>query len=251
MKKIVILTVSSLLSLFLLVSSGSESFAGGNDIELNTISPISQGDFEDLSKEVGLLISYVPLAPAEPLGILGFDIGLEVTGARISSGPWKNALSDAKPPDYLILPKIHVQKGLPFGIDVGAVFSTVPGSNITLFGGEVKYAVLKGSIVSPAVAVRGTYTTLSGVDDIDASTYSLDASVSKGFGPLTPYAGLGQVWISASENVNDSLINLDDVSTSATKLFLGAKLKILLVSIVLQADISDINMYSARANVSF
>ena len=251
MKKIVILTVSSLLSLFLLVSSGSESFAGGNDIVLNTISPISQGDFEDLSKEVGLLISYVPLSPAEPLGILGFDIGLEVTGAKISSGPWEKALSDAKPPDYLILPKIHVQKGLPFGIDVGAVFSTVPGSNITLFGGEVKYAVLKGSIVSPAVAVRGTYTTLSGVDDIDASTYSLDASVSKGFGPLTPYAGLGQVWISASENVNDSLINLDDVSTSATKLFLGAKLKILLVSIVLQADISDVNMYSARANVSF
>src|SRR3989304_7384341 len=160
MKKIVILTVSSLLSLFLLVSSGSESFAGGNDIVLYP--SIGQSAFEDLSKEVGFLISYVPLAPAEPLGILGFDIGLEVTGAKISSGPWEKALSDAKPPDYLILPKIHVQKGLPFGIDVGAVFSTVPGSNITLYGGEIKYAVLKGSIVSPAVALRGTYTTLSG-----------------------------------------------------------------------------------------
>src|SRR3989337_3871134 len=249
MKKIVIVTVSSLFSLFLFIAAVSEAVAGGNDIEFDP--SIGQAAFDDLSKEVGLLISYVPLSPAEPLGVLGFDIGIEVTGAKISTGPWENAISDANPPDYLILPKIHAQKGLPFGIDVGAVFSTVPGSNITLYGGELKWAVLKGSIVSPAVAVRGTYTTLSGVDDIDASTYGLDASVSKGFGPLTPYGGLGQVWISASENVNDSLINLDDVSTSATKLFLGAKLKILLVSIVLQADISDVNMYSARANVSF
>jgi len=244
MKKVFSVAVCSLLSIFLIVSSGTEAFAGGNDIELDPL--IGQVAFDDLSKEVGLLISYIPLAPAEPLGVLGFDIGIEVTGANISAGPWENAISNA--PDYLILPKIHVQKGLPFGIDVGAVFSTVPGSNITLYGGEIKYAVLKGSIVSPAVALRGTYTTLSGVDDLDASTYSLDASVSKGFGPLTPYGGIGQVWINTEENAG---LGLDDVSTSATKLFVGTKLKILLVSIALQADFSDVNMYSARANISF
>ena len=246
MKKIVILSVSSLFSLFLFIAVVSEAVAGGNDIEFDP--SIGQAAFDDLSKEVGLLISYVPLSPAEPLGVLGFDIGIEVTGAKISTGPWEKAISDANPPDYLILPKIHVQKGLPFGIDVGAVFSTVPGSNISLYGGEIKYAVLKGSIVSPAVALRGTYTTLSGVDDLDASTYSLDASVSKGFGPLTPYGGIGQVWINTEENAG---LGLDDVSTSATKLFVGTKLKILLLSIALQADFSDINMYSARANISF
>jgi hypothetical protein len=84
---------------------------------------------------------------------------------------------------------------------------------------------------------------------VDASTFGLDASVSKGFGPLTPYAGLGQVWISASENAD--IIDLDDVSTSATKFFLGAKLKVLLLGIVVQADFSDVPMYSARANISF
>lgn len=225
----------------------SQCIAAGKDIELEAI---AQGQFEDLSKEIGLIISYVPLSPAEPLGILGFDIGVEVTGVKISSGSefWKLAMKDT-PPDYIIFPKVHAQKGLPFGIDVGAIFATVPGSNITLYGGEIKWAVLKGTIVSPAVAVRGNYTALAGVDDIDMSTYGLDASVSKGFGPLTPYGGLGQTWIKSSEN--SDIVTLDDVSTSATKLFLGAKLKILLLSLVFQADISDVNMYSARANISF
>ena len=247
MKKIVKLTVFSILSLFLFVATTSDVIAGGNDIQLNA--GLSSGDFKDLSKQVGLMISYIPLAPAEPLGITGFDIGVEMTASKINSGVWEKAVSDSKPPDYIILPKLHVQKGLPFGIDVGAVFATVPGSNIKLYGGELKWAVLKGSIVSPAVAIRGSYTTLAGVDDVDVSTYGLDASVSKGFGPFTPYGGIGQVWIKAGEN--SSLVTIPDVSTSVTKLFVGTKLSLLIISIALQADFSDINMYSARASISF
>lgn len=248
MKKIVILTVSSLFSFFLFTAVVSDAIAGGNDIQLT--SGLSENDFKDLSKQVGLFISYIPLAPAEPLGILGFDIGVEVTGVKIDSGSsfWKKAVSDGNPPDYIVLPKLHVQKGLPLGIDVGAIFATVPGSNIKLYGGELKWAVLKGSIVSPAVAIRGSYTTLAGVDDVDVSTYGLDASVSKGFGPFTPYGGIGQVWISASENAG---LGFDDASTSATKLFVGTKISLLIISIALEADFSDINMYSARAGISF
>lgn len=228
--------------------SANSCIAGGNDIQLDP--SIVQKQFDDLSKEVGLIISYVPLAPAEPLGITGFDIGIEVTAASISSGSrfWELAISDQKPPDYILLPKVHVQKGLPLGIDVGAIFATAPGTNVSLYGGELKWAVMKGSIVAPAVALRGSYTALAGVDDIDASTYGLDASVSKGFGPVTPYGGLGQTWINTEEKAG---IGLDDVSTSATKLFIGTKIKLLLLSIVLQADFSDIQMYSARANFSF
>lgn len=245
MKNVSILSISAFFVTLVFVTP---CIAAGNDIKLDP--SIVQKQFDDLSKEVGLIISYVPLAPAEPLGVIGFDIGVEVTGIKISSGAsfWELAVSDSKPPDYVVLPKIHAQKGLPFGIDIGAIFATAPGTNISLYGAELKWAVMKGSIVSPAVALRGTYTALAGVDDLDASTYSLDASVSKGFGPLTPYAGLGQVWINTEEEAG---IGLDDVSTSATKLFIGAKLKILLLSVVLQADFSDVQMYSARANISF
>jgi len=48
----------------------SQCSAAGKDIELELI---AQGQFEDLSKEIGLIISYVPLSPAEPLGILAQD----------------------------------------------------------------------------------------------------------------------------------------------------------------------------------
>lgn len=106
---------SSIVVVFLLILSVSLCSAGGNDISLQAM---AQGEFEDLSKEVGLIISYVPLAPAEPLGILGFDIGVEVTGVKISSGStfWEQAVADGKPPDYVVLPKIHVQKGFPLGL---------------------------------------------------------------------------------------------------------------------------------------
>ncbi len=249
MRKIFMFVVPSLFSFLLLIAASSYAVAGGNDIQLKT--GLLESEFKDLSKDVGLLISYVPLAPAEPLGILGFDIGVEMTATKISSGSphWKKAISDSNPPDYIILPKIHAQKGLPFGIDVGAVFSAVPGSNIKIYGGEIKWAFLKGSILTPAAAIRGSYMTLAGVDDVDVSTYGLDASVSKGFGPITPYGGIGQVWIRTSENV--SFLDFDDVSTSAAKVFVGTRLSLLILSIALQADFSDINMYSAKVGISF
>ena len=240
---------SIFLAIILLISLlyPAPSFSAGNDIKLKT--NLLQNEFKDLSREIGLVISYVPLAPAEPLGTIGFDLGVEVTAARISSGDpfWKKAVADQSPPDYIVIPRIHVQKGLPLGIDIGAIFSTVPGSNVTLYGGEIKWAMIRGGVIYPAVAVRGTFTTLTGVDDIDATTYSIDASISKGFGPVTPYAGVGEIWVSTSENVSG--LNLNDVNTGMGKFFLGTRISMLFVNIVLEADFSEIPLYSVRANI--
>lgn len=243
MRKIMI---SSIIAVLLVLSSMSLSFAGSK-IDIDTT--LGQKQFNDMSKELGLLISYAPLSPAEPLGILGFDAGVEVTAAKIDSSNWDKAISN--PPDYLILPKLHVQKGLPLGIDVGLEYATVPNSNISLYGAELKWAVLRGTMVSPAVAIRGSYTALTGVNELDASTFGLDASISKGVLFITPYAGVGQVWIDTSVKSSAVTLPIKDVSTSATKIFLGAKVKLLLVNLVFQADFSDVNMYSARVNVGF
>jgi hypothetical protein len=165
------------------------------DISFNA--GLAQGAFKDLSKEAGAALSYKNLSPAEPLGITGFDVGVESSFVSISTGKnnyWEKAFSNDAP-SMLVLPKLRARKGLPFGIDIGAMYSFVPGSNIKLYGAEVSYAILEGTVATPALKVRGTYTKLTGVDDLSFQTTGIDASISKGFLMLTPYAGVGMVRI--------------------------------------------------------
>jgi len=220
--------------------------AGELDIELKT--GVAQSVFEDFSKEVGLAISYLALAPAEPLGILGFDIGVEVTAINIDKGLWRTVIAD-NPPDTFVLPRIHLQKGLPFGFDIGASYTKLPSSNIKVIGGELKWAIISGNAALPAVAIRGSYTTLSGVDDLDLETMGADISISKGFLFVTPYAGYGQVWINSQETT--SILNLKKEKINVAKPFVGAKISLALINFVFQADFGDLPMYTARLNVGF
>jgi hypothetical protein len=206
-----------------------------------------QSEFHDLSEQIGLALAYKPLAPAEPLGLLGFDIGIEVTTVQIDHDQsfWTEVSPDL--PSYLAFPKLHIQKGLPFGIDVGFVYTKLPSSNVGMYGGELKWAILKGTIATPALALRGTYTTLTGVDTLDVSTYGADVSVSKGLGPLTPYAGIGETWINSSANV----AGLSDESITASHFFVGTKLSLLLLTFALEADFAKVPSYSFRVGLGF
>ncbi|MCM0081224.1 hypothetical protein L4X63_06450 [Geomonas sp. Red32] len=164
---------------------------------INFTQGLTQGEFKSLSKEAGGAISYKNVAPAEPLGLTGFDAGVEVSAIDIKTGSnsyWDRAFNgDA--PSYLFIPKIRARKGLPFGIDVGASYAYVPDSNIKLYGAELSKAILEGSAITPALGIRATYTKLAGVKDLDLQTAGIDASISKGFFILTPYAGVGAVYI--------------------------------------------------------
>lgn len=218
------------------------------DIILETT--LVQSEFENMSKELGFAISYVPLAPAAPLGILGFNIGVEGTFLDIdeTSPYWEKVTTDTLP-DYLPIPKLHVQKGLPFKIDVGLIYSQVPGTNISLIGGEAKWAILEGSSVTPAFALRGSYTKLNGIDTLDLETMGFDASISKGFVLLTPYAGIGQLWITAEEKAG---IGLSEAKEELTKVYAGIKFDPFpMVSFTAEVDYAEIMAYSLRLSVNF
>jgi hypothetical protein len=216
---------------------------------------ISQDDFKSLSKEAGAALGYRNLAPAAPLGITGFDIGAEVSAISINnnSNYWSAAFKDSAP-SYLYIPKIRARKGLPFGIDIGAMYSYVPDSNIKLYGAELSKSILDGTAATPAVGVRATYTRLVGVNDLRLQTYGVDASVSKGFVFITPYAGAGMMWVNseAKGTLKTLVPTLATENIAIPRFFGGLKLSPLpLLGITAEVEYAERPIYSLKAGVSF
>ena len=120
-------------------------------------SAVGQGTFKNFSEELGVALSFRNNLPPHPLGITGFDAGVEVSAVDINDGSdyWNTAFGgDA--PSLLVLPRLRVRKGLPYGIDVGAMYSNAGNSNIQLYGVELSKAILDGTAATPALGVRGT-----------------------------------------------------------------------------------------------
>lgn len=196
------------------------------NVDLTNLGTV-QADFKDFSKDFGSALSYKAIIPAEPLGTTGFDLGLEVTSTEAKSLAKVTGTTDTT----LIVPKLHVHKGLPFGIDIGAFYSSV--ANIKLYGGELRYAILEGGVAMPALALRGAMTRLTGVDQLSFSTRSADISISKGFAMFTPYAGVGTVWVDSNPDVATTL---KKESFQQAKTFVGANLNFGLMNFAAEYD---------------
>src|SRR3569623_1709899 len=228
------------------VALGMASTAAADD--LDRLQYLAQSQVRALSEDLGAALSNKHVSPAEPLGLIGFDVGLEVTATEIQAEQARGQASSGGDDSTMLVPKHHVIKGLPHGIDVGACYSAVPDSNINLWGGELRYALLKGGTLSPAGALRGTYTKLSGVDQLDFDTKGIEASISKCFAMLTPYAGIGRVWIDSSLNVS----TLSSESFQQNKFYVGANLNLALINLALEYDhTGDDNTYGAKLGLRF
>lgn len=216
---------------------------------------IGQGTFKDFSEELGVALSYRNNLPPHPLGVTGFDAGVEVSAVDINdgSGYW-NAAFGGDAPSLIVLPRLRVRKGLPFGIDVGAMYSNAGNTNIELYGFEVSKALLEGTAATPALGVRGTYTKLTGVPDVELQTVGIDASVGKGILFFTPYAGAGVVWIDSRPTGNLKATNpgLSDESIWQPRFFGGVEIKpVPLVRVIAEVEYALRPIYSLKVGIGF
>lgn len=215
--------------------------------ELENLADLSQQEFALLAEDMTAVLAYRGLQPAEPYGSIGFDVGFDAAAVAIhNEAVWQRAGVDAS---TIPLVRLSATKGLPFGLDVGGFVASAPGTGMRNLGAQIRYALVEGGVVTPAVGLRAAVTRLEGVDQLDHDTRSLDVSVSKGFGPATPYAGFGRLWASADPDPATGLISHDVAENHA---FAGVRFTFVVIQVVLEADrIGDATGYSARFAFGF
>ncbi len=217
--------------------------------DIDSLQTLAQNEFRLLSEDLAAALSFKPLIPSEAMGLTGFDVGLAVTGTTLKNPVLlSKAARGQEVPRTLPVPSLRAHKGLPFNIDVGVLYATAPDTNIRMLGGELRWAVLPGTTLVPAVALRIAATRLDGVDQLKFETLSGDISVSKGFAAFTPYGGIGQV---RSKSTPQNVPLLRAEKFEQTKVFAGVNIN-LGVNFAFEIDSTGgITSYGAKIGVRF
>ena len=214
-------------SMLTLSTIGLNGQAMGAD--LGNFNVLNQTEFLALSKDLAGVTNTKAMEPAAPLGITGFDVSASTSLTKIQdASAWSKASGDSS--TNLMQTKLSISKGLSGGWDVGGFMSKVGATNVSAAGVHAKYALLEGNAITPAIAVRGSYSRMGGVSGMELNNTGLDLLISKGFVGITPYVGVGTVHSSAKAT------GKSDESFTQSKSFAGVSWNMLLLNLSAEYD---------------
>lgn len=175
---------------------------GNPDVGEANYNPAANANFRGFVRELGAAISSVNLMPPETLGHAAFSVSAELSVVSLDTDAF-DFPSDRPNNGTLLIPALHVRKGLPFSLEVGGRGAWLDKSHMVALTGELKWALNEGFAYLPDVGVRGHLTRLLGTRDFQVTTAGADFGIGKQFAiggmlTLTPYAGWDLVFVGAS-----------------------------------------------------
>lgn len=199
--------------------------------DLKSLGKLTQDEFKLFAADTTSALSYKSVSPGDPLGLIGLDVGVELSATRLSH-PELLQTATGVAREFLLSPRLHAHKGLPLDLDIGAFYAAVPAYDASLYGAELRWSPIAGNAVIPAVSLRGGFTMLSGPSNLDFRSTSAEVVISKGFLFIKPYVGAGIVYGSATPDV----AGLSAVTLWQRKYFAGVNVNLGLVNMAVEAD---------------
>ncbi len=217
---------------------------------------ITQAEFDRLTLLASEAIFSTPVDPPAQTGLFNFEIGIAATAIDVdeSESYWTKSVTDDILVDgRLLVPRVVVIKGLGLA-SVSASYGSVGDSDAHVLGGSIDVPLIRGGILSPAIAVRGVYSMLQNVDEADLTTYGVQALIGKGFGPFTPFAGYGRMFAQGEARIETGLgaplVLESDLEQDL--LTVGGKLDLAFVKLVVEGNRGDEDWrWGARVAIGF
>jgi len=223
----------------------------------------TQAEFSQFSRTMGQAIFATPVGPARASGLLGFDVGVAATLVKVDQNAtwWRHAVPANNDfltgGGYAAVPRLVAIKGLGFAT-VSGTYAKVQNSDVKTYGGAIDVPIVRGSVLTPELAVRGSYATISGIDVYKLKTYGVELFLSKGFGPLMPYAAIGRERSDATGTIPGSGVptvlpadrTLTDKS-DVNRYTAGVRFSLVVPKIVLEVTQAEVRSYAAKISIGF
>jgi hypothetical protein len=186
---------------FNLAQLGNPTVGGAN------YNPSANANFRAFARELGAALTSVNLMPPSTLGHNGFAFSSELSVLSLQTDqfifPTQREFSGP-----LLVPSLHVRKGLPFSFEVGGRVGWIQKSNLAVATAELKWAINEGFAYFPDIGIRGHLTRLFNARDFDLYATGMDLGIGKRFAiagmmTLTPYGGWNIAWVGAASNTVD------------------------------------------------
>ena len=204
------------------------AYAGQN---MNQLATLIDSQFKSYAENLSASQSYKSLSQGKNSGANALNIGLEYSSTEVEPNSFLEEFTPRETPDTLLIPRLQVNTGHGYGWNAGAFYSSVPDSDIEIYGGELSYSLNSHKEYIPEISVRGTYSQVTGITDMYVTSTGLEFSVSKGFSGFTPYAGVGTTRFDGDytlEGYNNHL--------TQNKYFMGLQFNLGIVSISAETE---------------
>ncbi len=209
---------------------------------------LTQDQWKRFTRQVGEISSLKSMSSAETLGKKHFAITIESSSTPVDQHDlaWINTFThpdeDCPLGDKVKIIDLRSKFGISDKIDIGVVWTTAPGSNYGMIGGDVKYAFLEETRKRPAAAVRVSYIALTGVPDFNLGIASVDLLASKKIAGISPYLGVRENFITGTETTPK--VDLNKESLLSTQGFIGVAYSIWKINLAAEYNISNVNTFS-------
>src|SRR5229473_1997762 len=187
------LHLAAILSALLLGLTAVPARAADGKVSFNP--SITNSEFRKFSRVLAQGIFASPVQPARATGVLSFDVGVAANLVNVDKNAayLRHSVSNSiTTHGYVGVPRLVIVKGIGSGT-ISATYAKVSNSGIKTYGGAIDVPLLRGSLSMPEVGLRTSYARITGIKVYSLKTYGVEAFISKGIGPFTPYAAIGRM----------------------------------------------------------